>query len=266
MLSRICQQLQGRHSVSSIGSLLSCQSWRYSSGKSGDKDKNDESMPGDKEEKAAGPLSEADDEFGMDDFLTTHEEEEMDLETSLTELEEKEEVTPEIASDLVNRMVNATARNLEKRMSVRESVLPSITPHTISVLRASRICTNVVHASSSDAVPYPIEKRVTAELHVDRLGLSASACAALLELSGPRVRENGTWIKLSCDKFPTKEENRAYIVSRLHLLVSAAQNAVGQSVDLTPLNTWDDVVREVERQAAEEIDEAGSVQRVLGDM
>lgn len=208
------------------------------------------------------------DEFGMEDFLTTvaDENDKPDMEMMLNDMQDKQETTPEIASELVARMVDATARALEKQRSVHGNVLSALTPHTISVMRASRICTNVIHASNSSMMEYPIEKRVTAELHVNRLDLSLPAREALVQLSGPRVRDNGAWIKLSCDKFPTKEENRAYIVTRLHLLVSAAKNAVGESVNLTPLETWDDVVREVERQAADEIGEGGSVQRVLGEI
>lgn len=240
-----------------------CVSWRMICSENG----KDGKEPG---KSTAGDASThvEDDDFGMDDFVTTvHEEDEnLDVEAMLNNLQDKPDATPEIASELVARMVDATARALEKKTSVHGNVLSAFTPHTISVLRASRICTNTVHASLSSMIKYPIEKRVTAELYLDKLDLSAPAREVLLQLSGPRVRENGAWVKLSCDKFPTKEENRAYIVTKLDLLVSAAKNAVGQSVNLAPLETWDDVVREVERQATDEIEEAGSVQRVLGEV
>lgn len=212
---------------------------------------------------------EPDDEdgFGMEDFVTHEEEEEpeetVDVEETMNQLEGTE-VTPEIASELVSRMVDATARSLERRNSIHGNILTSLTPHSISVLRASRICTNTVHAAGTEVHKYPIEKRVTAELQTDLLDLTDPAREALYVLSGPRVKARGKLIRLSCDRFPSKDENRAYIVTRLHCLVEEAKLAVGQTVDLSPLDSWDDVVREVEQQAGDEIEEAGSVQRVLG--
>lgn len=238
--------------------------WRgIASGTSG---KNgDDLVPPSSDKKADDVEKDEEDEFGMDNFLVHEEEEEeiVPIEDTMKQIEDKE-VTPEIANDLVNRMVDATARSLERRVSIHGNVLPAITPLSISVLRASRILTNTVHASGTNMMKYPIEKRVTAELHIDQLDLSAPAREALFILAKGRIQYHGRWVKLSFDRFPSKEENRAHIVTKMHRLVCAAKNAVGDEVDLTPLKTWDEVVEEVERQAIEDIEEAGSIERVLG--
>lgn len=206
------------------------------------------------------------DDFGLDDFLV-HEEEEQ-LTTSTESIQKKLENTPEsqldqaLALEMVDRMVAATKSTLESPAS--RDILSSITPHTISVLRASRIITHSVQAAGTDVFKYPIEKRVKAQLWVDQLDLSPPAREALLLLAGPRVKEEGAWIKLSYDRFPTMEENRAYIVTLLDKLVAAAKTAVGDQVDQTPLSDWSDVVEAARQQTQEEINQAGTIERVLG--
>lgn len=209
------------------------------------------------------PQNEDDTAFGLDGFLHNVDiEEEDSTNVTIEDLTDSEDVTPELASDLVSRMVSASARSFAERNSIDGQILNAITPHTVSVLRASRICTNQVFAASSETYVYPIEKRVTAELLPERLNLSAPALEALRILSGPR--DHGDYIKLSFDRYPTKEENRAFIVTKLDRLVSAAKLAVGDTVNTTPLNSWEEVTQEVQRQAVEELAEAGSLEKVLG--
>lgn len=206
------------------------------------------------------------DDFGLDDFLVH--EEEHELTTSTKSIQKKLENIPEsqldqtLALEMVDRMVAATKSTME--YPANRDILSSITPHTISVLRASRIITHSVQAAGTDVFKYPIEKRVKAQLWVDQLNLSPPARKALLLLAGPRVKEEGVWIKLSYDRFPTMEENRAYIVTLLDRLVAAAKTAVGDHVDQTPLSGWSDVVEAVRQQTQEEINEAGTIERVLG--
>lgn len=203
------------------------------------------------------------DGFGLEDFVTHDISEDTSVEEIVEKLDDKE-LTPELATDVVARMVDAQTRSLQARTSISGKVLASITPHTVSVLRASRISTNTVHASGTGFERYPIERRVTATLSVPQLALSEPARHALLILSGPRLRDDDCSIYISCDRYPSKEENHAYVVTRLHRLVLEAKAAVGESVDLTPLDGWDDVVREVQRQATKEVEEAGGVYQALG--
>lgn len=231
-----------------------------SKGKEGSFEQSFDGEPVREKESERGPV----DDFGLDNFLV-HDEQPTD---SVEIVQEKIENTPDsdlsdsLASELVERMVAATKSALQSPM--RRNMLTEITPHTISVLRASRIITHTVQASGTDIFKYPIEKRVKAQLRVGQLDLSPPAREALLLLAGPRVKENGTWIKLSCDRFPTKGENRTYVITLLDRLVAAAKSAVGDHVDRTPLSHWNDVVAEVRQQAQEEINEAGSIEKVVG--
>lgn len=200
--------------------------------------------------------------FGTEDF-DVEEEESVDVEDVLKALNEsEEEITPELASDLVDRMVKGAIEKFDGRPGP-ENIIQHISPHTISTLRASRITTNFIRASASDVLAHPIEKKVTAEIVIERLGLSRPARHALEILSGPRLKENS--IKFACNQYPSVDENRAYIISRIDRLVMAAKIAVGEPVDTSLLETWEDIRNEVERQAHEEIEEAGSVSDVLGE-
>lgn len=205
-----------------------------------------------------------DDTFDLDDFLVHEEEVTPSVEDVQKEIDgtPESELSDELASELVDRMVAATKLTPQGRR--RPNILNEITPHTVSVLRASRIVTYTVTASGTNIFTYPIERRVKAELWVDQLNLSAPAREALLILAGRRVQQGGSWIKLSYDRFPTKDENRAYIVTLLDRLVAAAKNAVGEEVDRTCLNEWRDVVEEVRRQAASEIEDVGGIENLLG--
>ncbi|KAI0564733.1 Ribosomal protein S24/S35 [Gracilaria domingensis] len=213
-----------------------------------------------KEEEDSDVLIE-NDEFGMEGFEVIDEtEDEADPVDQATSMEE-DDITPELASDLVARMVEATTRRMTERTSA--SLLPVITPHTISCLRATRISTNKIRTSLPEPQTYPIEKKVTAEISIDSLSLSRPAAEALRLLSGPRLKEG--LVRIGCNRFPSLEENRAHIVTQVDRLVAAAKTAVGESLDLTPLRSWDEIREEVEKTATEEIQEAGSVQLVLGE-
>lgn len=218
-----------------------------------------------------------DDGFGMDDFLVADDADDAaddDLQSRLHKLEGQADAsatdaddpmaTAELTSDLVSRMVSHLSR--DDQLS-QIDILPYVSPHTITVLRAVRICTNSVVASTAAASDsmYPINRRVVAHLDIAALGLSPPASEAVRLLAGhQRLQGRGMFVKVSCDKFPTKVENRTYIVSRLHSLVKQAKLAVGEEVDETPLKNWEEVVARVEQQAADEVREAGSVQNLLG--
>lgn len=209
------------------------------------------------------PDEEEDDEFAMEGFQVEEEKEE-DIESALAKLskQEEDESTPQLASDLVARMVEATTRKLDNRVSI-QAVLPAITSHTVSVLRASRISINTIQATGSSILGYPIENKVTAEVNISQLNLSTPARTALEILAGPRLK--GDYVKIACNQYPTREENRVYIVSQIDRLVSAAKESVGDPVEQTPLETWHNVVEEVQKQASGEITEAGGVSLLLGE-
>lgn len=222
---------------------------------------------GGKEGSGSSPSKEGGDDdnendFAMDDFGAPDELDD-DIDTTLKKLEDNDEdVTPELASDLVARMVEATTRKFNERNDMG-IIISNITPHTISALRASRISTNEIRAAGSELYSLPIEKKVTAELHIDLLNLSKSAREALELLAGPRLC--GSYVKISCSQYPSKEENRAHIISQIDRLVSAAKVSVGEEVELTPLENWEDVAGEVEKQASDEVKEAGSLSLLLGE-
>lgn len=289
MLSRLCTA--GTPPAQTVWRSL-CPAWRRACssssgegppGKRGDKPPSTTSSPTSTTTTTTdGPAGDADDEdiddgFGMDDFLVADDEADDDLHSRMQKLEGRASssasdpgdamATAELTSDLVNRMVSHLTRDDQLSQG---DILPHVSPHTIAVLRAARICTNSVMASlaaastSSDAM-YPINRRVVAHLDIDALDLSPPASEAVRLLAGPqRMQQGGRFVKVSCDKFPTKVENRTYIVSRLHALVKQAKLAVGEEVDETPLNNWEDVVAQVEQQAEDEVREAGSVQNLLG--
>lgn len=216
-----------------------------------------ESLPTD-----AGDDAEEDDEFSMEGFETLENEPE-DLESVVEALSnETEDITPELASDLVSKMVEAAKKTIDKPRH-GGNIISHISPHTVSVLRASRITTNHIKAAGSDYLPHAIEKRVSAEVNVDLLNLSQTAHEALRILSGPRWK--GSYIKLSCSDYPSMEENRTHIVSQIDRLIAGAKNAVGEEVDTLPLRNWSDVVQEVNRQAKEEIEETGDVSLLVGE-
>ncbi|PXF46366.1 hypothetical protein BWQ96_03865 [Gracilariopsis chorda] len=215
-----------------------------------------------KEEDSSDIIDESEEEFGIDGFEILNEIEEEDVEATLEKVQtEEEDITPELASELVARMVEATTRRMSERTSA--SLLSCITPHTITCLRASRISTNTIQAAGSDLFKHPIEKKVTAEINIDSLNLSRPARAALEILSGPRLRDN--LVHIGCNRFPSLEENRAHIVTQIDRLVAGAKTAVGENLDLRPLHSWDEIRREVNEIASEEVHEAGGIHFVLGE-
>lgn len=288
MLSRLC--IVGAPPTPTVWRSL-CPAWRRAcSTPSGEGPGNggDRGKRGDKPPATSSPTQtdghsvedddDIDDGFGMDDFLVADDAGDAaaddDLQSRLAKLEGQADAsasdsddpmsTAELTSDLVSRMVSHLSR--DDQLS-QVDILPHVSPHTIAVLRAARICTNSVVASTAAASDsmYPINRRVVAHLDIAALGLSPPATEAVRLLAGhQRLQHRGRFVKVSCDKFPTKVENRTYVVSRLHSLVKQAKLAVGEEVDETPLENWDEVVADVEQQAADEVREAGSVQNLLG--
>ncbi|CAN8063903.1 unnamed protein product [Agarophyton chilense] len=201
-----------------------------------------------------------DDEFGFEGFEIVDETEDADPVDQAINMDD-EDITPELASDLVARMVEATTRKVTERASA--SLLPFITPHTISCLRATRISTNKIHTAMPEPYSYPIEKKVTAEINVSSLNLSAPAAEALRVLCGPRWKEG--LVRIGCNRFPSLEENRAHIVTQIDKLVATARACVGESLDLRPLRSWDEIKEEVGKIATDEVQEAGDIRHVLGE-
>lgn len=230
---------------------------------------------------------------------------EADMLQKLSDLEKAnakvENLTPEMASELVSRIVSGTTTTSEKILSssYKQNILPFISSHTISVLRAARLASNYVYSSASsedEYKTYPICRRVVGHLDISLLSLSEPAKQALILLAGKqRIHRERKWdsnvphyeqrqrndddddddvdnngnvrIKISCDRFPAREENKAWIVCRMHELVKEAKVAVGDfsEDDDVPLKDWNEVVKEVEKQAHEEIQlVGGSVEKLLG--
>eukprot|EP00177_Eucheuma_denticulatum_P007947 GFKZ01014465.1.p1 GENE.GFKZ01014465.1~~GFKZ01014465.1.p1 ORF type:complete len:275 (-),score=51.60 GFKZ01014465.1:189-1013(-) len=206
---------------------------------------------------------EEDDAFGLSGF-DLGDIDDVDDDPSLQDAPETDEgLTPELAAEMVQRMVRSATRSLMDQSPRKGEILTAITPHTISVLRASRICTNSVHAALSDVYVLPVTKKVNTVLHVSELKLSNPAAEALKQLAGPRV--HGEEIRFSANKFPSREENQALIVSQLDRLVREAKYAVGEEVDLKKLESWDEIKEEVTRQAGEDIIEAGGLSLLIGE-
>lgn len=226
-----------------------------SSGGSGSGRKGDDDGDGDGED-------EEEDEFGTIGFDVDDEEDVASVEDEMSALTDSNDVTPELASELVARMVKAATRSGPGEAS-SHGVLPKISPHTISVLRASRICTNNVFAAGSHLYEYPVCKKVVALVEVPRLNLSRPAREALKALAGSRFTNDV--VKISCNRYQTSAENQAHAVAVMDQLVGAAKAAVGDPVDESPLGSWDEVVQEVGRQASENADEAEQVDFLLTD-
>lgn len=221
--------------------------------------KNDNSSkPGDE-----GEEEEEEDEFGLSGFdMDVSDEGELDA--TLKEISESSTpVTQELASDLVERIVQSASRSLTETTAPRSGILHTVTKHTVAVMRASRISTNTVEAAVVAGHDYPIVRKVTGIVDIARLGLSKPAEEVLKQVAGPRVRDG--IVKISSTQYPSKAENELHVVSLIDRLVSGAKYAVGDSLDASPLESWGDVLAEVERQAEDEIAEAGDVSQLLGE-
>lgn len=210
-----------------------------------------------------GQEDEEEDQFGLSGFdMDVSADDELDA--TLKEVTESSaDVTPELASELVQKMVESATRSLAESAAPKADILPAITRHTVAVMRASRIATNSVQAATAESMDYPIVKKVTGHVNIANLQLSRPAEEALKTIAGPRLRDS--IVKISSEKYPSKAENQLHIVSQIDRLVAAAKHAVGDYVDIRPLESWSDIVGEVELQAADEIIEAGNVSLLLGE-
>lgn len=236
------------------------KSWRPFSSKG----KNDDSNEGDEQHNHKDDeYDEEEDQFGLSG-LELDDIDGEDPEAALNELSGAgEDVTPELASEMVARMVKTASRSLTGKVFAKGDILSAISPHTISVLRASRVATNSIHAALSDVLVPPITKKVVAQISIAELNLTKPAEEALKYLAGPRLY--GDVIRFSANRFPSRTENQTFIVSQLDRLVLAAKTAVGDTADTTPLESWEEVVEEVKRQAAEDILEAGGLSLLVGE-
>ncbi len=193
---------------------------------------------------------EFEDEFEEMSFnIGVKEEEEVTLKVDETP-SDSENITPELASEMVSRMVAAATKKPTGPDRFSNYILTTITPHTIAVLRASRIATNEIFGTGATLEDYPINRKVTAVIDVPNLNLSAPANEALEILAGSRYKDGR--ILISCNKFRTSAENQAYAISRVDKLVRAAKDAVGDEVDVRELKSWEEVTDEVAVQLAGE--------------
>lgn len=162
-----------------------------------------------------------------------------------------ESVTPALAGEAISRVVAAAAEAVAGPTLGKADVLAAISPHTIEVLRACRMATNEVYFASSDFMPLmPIAKKVGVKMDIADLGLGRPAEEALRYLAGKRVKEGE--VQFSVNRFPSRAENHYYALSLADRLVSAAKVAGGESVSGEPLETWEEIAQEVERQAGKE--------------
>lgn len=260
MLAAVARYTAKRSWTSPPRHNFSSTPWRSfsSTGKNDNSGKDDEKSNNEDSEH-----DEEEDQFGLSGFELDNIEDE-DPDATLNDLvDADEEITPELASEVVARMVKKAARSLTDKTPAKGVILTAISPHTISVLRASRIATNSVQAALSDIYVPPITKKVVAQINIAELNLTKPAEEVIKYLAGPRLHGNA--IKLSANRFPSRAENQTFIVSQLDRLVLAAKTAVGDMADTTPLESWEEIVEEVHRQAAEDILEAGGLSLLLGE-
>lgn len=205
--------------------------------------------PGDGADKDANPpAGDFEDEFEDMSFdIAATEEAPLQVDVSP---ETDEDLTPALASEMVARMVAAATSSPTGPAGLPSGVLPSITPHMVSVLRASRIQTNEVFAPGADDADYPINRKVVAVIDVARLGLSAPAADALRILAGARYKDGS--VKVACSRFGTSAENQAFAVGRVETLVRAAREACGDPVDARELGSWEEITDEVVKQLGDD--------------
>lgn len=231
------------------GSVFRAQFRALTSGKNGD----DGNTP--------PPSSDFEDEFEDMSFSVVADDAE-EIPINVDEApEDAGEITPELASELVTRMVASVTEKPPGSSQMSRTAVSRITPHTIEVLRASRITTNEVVAPGAEIEDYPINRKVVAEIDIERLNLSVPAAEALRILAGSRYK--GDHVIIGCDSFRTSEENQAHAVSRLDGLVRAAKEAVGDVVDSRELGSWDEVVQEVSSQSSSNEREHASLSFLL---
>lgn len=205
------------------------------------------------------------------------------------------------STSLSSTSLAGSAMTSSSSPSASPLVLPHISAHTISVLKACRIESNHVMASATslNEYVYPIARKVVGYLDMSLIELSKPARKALVILAGKQridyqrvpLKRRSTWlepferidfekeadedanfadrddinIKVSCNKFPTRQENKAWVISRLHYLVAEAKKAVGEPVDDKPLAEWSDIEAEVKTQASEQVEQVGGdVKHLLG--
>jgi hypothetical protein len=69
------------------------------------------------------------------------------------------------------------------------------------------------------------EYKVKVSVHADDLGLDDLARAKLAYLAGPRFDGPTRTLTLTAERFPSRVENRRYLVHQLQLLKAAAEDA-----------------------------------------
>ena len=70
---------------------------------------------------------------------------------------------------------------------------------------------------------HPNEFKVVLEVYVKDLNLSENGLEALIDIVGPRYNANKQLLKLTCNKFDTRVENRNYLVWLLDSLLQEAE-------------------------------------------
>jgi hypothetical protein len=154
------------------------------------------------------------------------------------------DMTPEQADALVRAMVAAAAASADAGAGARGAP-PPLTAETVAVLRCARIETNRVVSSGGST---RIERKVVGRADLAQLGLGRLATAAVEEIAGTRCK--GGVLTVVGDRFASSEENVAWVVGQLGLVVREARRAVGEDVDGRVLESWEEVV-EAARSAVE---------------
>ncbi|CAM9653765.1 unnamed protein product [Pylaiella littoralis] len=90
-------------------------------------------------------------------------------------------------------------------------------------------CRTYMAGDSDDRYPnahgvHPAEFKVELTVPVPELGLSASEEERLIQIVGPRYRENRQVLRLVSDRFPNRIDNKRYLVHLLENILVEARN------------------------------------------
>jgi Mitochondrial ribosomal subunit protein len=146
------------------------------------------------------------------------------------------DMTPAQADALVRSMVSAAARSADPGTAALAAP-PPLTVDDLNVLRHARIETNHIVSVGGER---RIERKAVGRVDLKALGLGRLAVAAVEEIAGPRCRDG--MLRIVGDRYRSSEENVAWVASQLGKVVREAKNAVGDDVNDTVLETWDEVL------------------------
>lgn len=192
---------------------------------------------------------EFEDEFAfMDEAEVAKAEEIRTASEALEVLEDiPDDIPDHMAESLVESIVAAT-----KMLNEPANLKPFVfSRHALEVLLASRMVTNYISAPrfGDDVSEQNIAQKVVMKIDLRQLGLSPLANAAVVELSKPRVVENGV-LSFAAHKYQSSKENQAHAVGLACRLVAEAKKAVGEPVNDTVIESWTDLMAELRAMTA----------------